>query len=256
MPNFTQHQQINGVNQDYTGTHTYIQPTRLEHNQYGESQIQPLPSSYQAQAHLRPGPPLAGSNNESGLEPAIAVLSLQLKWERLLAQERNVSRGLNQFSNNLQIRLHECEAVSIAKDTRIKNLEDENDRLCKAINNSQLGCNDGSNALVVGTAVNSGNGAIRQDTVGTQDETRTPTTLSDYRSATDFSPSALMLPPLQTAGSRTAVVPSKRKSDSPTSPLTARKRSTQRAATHPASPRPAFNPSKTPSPLDPFRITW
>jgi hypothetical protein len=139
---------------------------------YVRDQMRPPQVSYQAQAHLGSLQPQIPQETESQLEPAIAVLQSSLKWERQLFQERKISRGLNQLSFNLQNRLHHCENLLTAKDSRIRGLEDENRRLCEMVNNTRRGTevqtdNSGNyHQMIEGGPRSSSRGP---DTAGTQD---------------------------------------------------------------------------------------
>ena len=94
----------------------------------GDSQIHPS-------AHLLPSMKLPGQF-ESSIEPTISVLSMTLHWERLIFQERTNNRCLENLVCGLRIQLQEEKVNSAAKDSRLRDLEQELERLSVAIDSA------------------------------------------------------------------------------------------------------------------------
>lgn len=223
---------------------------RMEPLPHGESQLQPNgnPNAY------HPHEVAPNDNEECILEPVVAMLAMSVKMEKALLQEKRVSKGMYMVTNNLQMRINQMEAGFVAKDSRIRNLESENHRLSRELANSRL-------QEICTQEVSKPANAMDSKLMLQPD--KTPTTLSDYRSV-DFSPSLMLPPPIQPTSPRNiAPVPQEpiHTSSADTAVVhPSNKRTSDSQPTQNSTKRPrvgvSFRSPKTPSPMDPFRMTW
>jgi hypothetical protein len=94
----------------------------------GNSQIHPS-------AHLLPSMKLP-VQFESSIEPTISFLSTALNWERLIYQERSKTRYLENLVCGLRIQLQEEKVHSAAKDSKLKEFEQELKRLSLVVDSA------------------------------------------------------------------------------------------------------------------------